>query len=256
MHTLFFNSLHLVCLIALVFTGTSRLVAQTEKSVPKPPLKIAILLYDKVTALDAIGPFEVLTKIDNAAVMFVGKNKGLIKSDNGILTLQIDCTFSEVPSPDIIVVPGGVAGTFAAAKDSATLQWLRKADETSTYTTSVCTGAIILGEAGLLKNVNATTHWAAKDFLRSYGATYLNERYVHQGKRITAAGVSAGIDMALYLVGLLKGNDYAAAVQLALQYDPKPPLNAGSETTAPPSVKQMMQAMYEKILTPYKQSSK
>ena len=195
-------------------------------------MQIAFLIYEGLTALDIVGPYEVLSQIPGADVRFVAKRPGSIKVDSGAFSIGTDHTLADVPRPEIFVVPGGVAGTFAAAKDLEILDWVREAHAHSRYSTSVCTGSLILGAAGLLKDTNATTHWAAKTLLEQTGATYTEERVVVAGKIITAAGVSAGIDMALYLMAELVGPDLAKVAQLSIEYDPDPPFDAGSPAKA------------------------
>ena len=191
-------------------------------------MQIAILLYEGFTALDAVGPYEVLSRLPQAAVHFVARDVGPKRTDTGSLALYADDTLTSIPHPDILVIPGGTAGTYAAAKDQHLLEWIQIAHASSQWTTSVCTGALLLGAAGILKGLTATTHWAAQATLESYGATYLPERFVRNGKIITAAGVSAGIDMALYLAGEIAGKPMAQAIQLGLEYDPHPPFDSGS----------------------------
>ncbi len=205
-------------------------------------MKINILLYEGMTALDAIGPYEVLRNLPGAEVCFVAQEIGPVLTDSKVLSLVATHNFSTARPADIVLVPGGTAGTFAAAKNEAILAWLRKSDTTSQWTTSVCTGALILGAAGLLKGLKATTHWAARSELAGYEAEYVAERFVEQGKIITAAGVSAGIDMALYLAGKLSGDTVAQCIQLAIEYDPQPPFNAGSFLKAPSHIVKMAQA--------------
>jgi transcriptional regulator GlxA family with amidase domain len=198
-------------------------------------MEIAVLLFDRLTALDAIGPYEVLSRIPNATVKFVAKEPGPIRTDNGSLALIADYTLAQVSRPDIIVVPGG-PGQTALMDDEDVLSWLRQAHETSRWTTSVCTGSLILGAAGLLQGLKATSHWLAYDVLRSLGAQPSPERVVIEGKIITSAGVSAGIDMALTLVARECGEEIAKSIQLLIEYDPQPPFDAGSPGKAPAEV--------------------
>ena len=193
------------------------------------PNIIAIPWFPGYTALDGIGPYEVLSRIPGYQVTFVGHEPGVVRSDNGILGIEIDSTFEDVPSPDIVVFPGG-SGTRALVDDERVLQWVRRAHETTTYTTSVCTGSLILAAAGLLDGLTATTHWGARDLLTKYGAVVSEERVVeHLDRRIImAAGVSSGIDMALRLVELLVDRTAAEAIQLMIEYDPQPPFDAGA----------------------------
>ncbi|MBW2494294.1 MAG: DJ-1/PfpI family protein [Deltaproteobacteria bacterium] len=195
-------------------------------------MQIAFLIYEGLTALDIIGPYEVLSQIPGADIRFVAKRSGPIVVDSGAFSIGTEHKLADVPRPDVFVIPGGIAGTFAAAKDPEILDWVREAHAHSRYSTSVCTGSLILGAAGLLKDANATTHWAAKTLLEQTGATYTEERIVVAGKIITAAGVSAGIDMALYLTAELVGPDLAKLAQLSIEYDPAPPFDAGSPAKA------------------------
>ena len=199
-------------------------------------MDVAILLYEGLTALDAIGPYETLTLLPGARVKFVARERGAKRTDSGALALVADYSFAEVTRPDVIVVPGSANSTRSAMEDGATLDWLRAAHETTQWTTSVCSGALILAAAGLLKGLRATTHWFALDYLQMFGAEPTHERVVRQGKIITAAGVSAGLDMALYLAGEIAGAEAAQVIQLIMDYDPQPPFDAGSVGKASASV--------------------
>jgi transcriptional regulator GlxA family with amidase domain len=198
---------------------------------------IAIPLFPKFTALDGIGPYEVLQRIPGFDVTFIGRERGVVRSDNGFLGIEVDATYDDVPSPDVIVFPGGI-GTRALLDDEQVLAWVRQAHGTSAFTTSVCTGSLVLAAAGLLEGLTATTHWAARDILTRYGAVVSEERVVeHLDDRIiTAAGVSSGIDMALRLVELLVDRTAAEASQLMIEYDPQPPFDAGAPTKASAAV--------------------
>lgn len=198
-------------------------------------MEIAILLFDRLTALDAVGPYEVLSRIPGATVKFVAKEPGPKRTDVGSLALIADYALDQVPSPDIVVAPGG-PGQSAFMNDEPILNWVRQAHETSKWTTSVCTGSLILGAAGLLNGLKATSHWLAYDALRSLGAEAVSDRVVIEGKIITAAGVSAGLDMALTLVAMECGDDLARAIQLGIEYDPQPPFDAGSPEKAPDAI--------------------
>ncbi|MEU7144941.1 DJ-1/PfpI family protein [Nocardia sp. NPDC046473] len=189
-------------------------------------MQIAIVLYPGMTALDAIGPYEVLRWVPDSRIRFVGQEIGPIIADSGVLALGVTHTFEETPAPDIVLVPGGVP--LAVAADATLHAWLRKIDETTTWTTSVCSGATILAAAGLLDGRPATTHWMAQSGLAALGAKAMrDQRVVHDGKYVTAAGVSAGIDMALWLLGEIAGQERAETAQLLMEYDPKPPFDAG-----------------------------
>ena len=194
---------------------------------------IAIPLFAQFTALDAIGPYEVLQRIPHFDVTFVGHERGVVRSDNGMLGIEIDATFEELATPDVIVFPGGF-GTRALMDDERVLDWVRNAHASSTFTTSVCTGSLVLAAAGLLEGLDATTHWSALDVLSEHGAVPTGERVVeHLDQRIiTAAGVSSGIDMALRLVELLVDRTAAEAAQLMIEYDPQPPFDSGSTAKA------------------------
>lgn len=195
-------------------------------------MQIAMALYDRFTALDIVGPYEALSRLPDAEVVFVAETAGPVRADTGFLAITADKALADVPSPDIVVVPGG-PGTFAQIENETFLDWLRSADGTSTWTTSVCTGSLLLAAAGLLDGRRATTHWLTLDFLAQYGAEPTGERVVPDGKYVTAAGVSSGIDMGLTLVGKIAGDEHAQAVQLLTEYDPQPPYDAGSPQKAP-----------------------
>ena len=195
----------------------------------------AFLLYDGFTALDAIGPFDVLGSVPDIEPVLVAEQAGPVRNESRTLALVADRSFDEVPAPDVVVVPGGF-GTRRLLDHEPVLSWLRSAHVTSTWTTSVCTGSLLLAAAGLLDDTPATTHWLARDVLASLGARPASERVVQHGKIITAAGVSAGIDMALHLVRLMHGDAAAQAVQLEIEYAPEPPFDAGSPDTAPAPV--------------------
>jgi putative intracellular protease/amidase len=192
-------------------------------------MQIAVMLFEQVTALDAVGPYEVLQRLPGAEVTFVGHERGSIRSDNGFLGLSVDASFAEIDRADVLVVPGGV-GSRPVAKDEAALDWVRHIHAGSRFTTSVCTGSLVLAGAGLLDGLTATTHWGSRDELQALGAVPTGDRVVeHLDRRIiTAAGVSSGIDMALRLSELLVDADAARAMQLMIEYDPMPPFDAGS----------------------------
>jgi transcriptional regulator GlxA family with amidase domain len=198
-------------------------------------MEIAIPLYDRFTALDAVGPYEVLWRLPGARVRWVGAEARPYATDRG-LQLIAEATLDDVPSPDVLVVPGGT-GTRDALGDERLVEWIRAADATSTWTTSVCTGALLLGAAGILDGLRATTHWAYMDDLAGYGAEATSDRVVRQGKVITSAGVSSGIDMALTLAAEIAGPDVAQAIQLRIEYDPAPPFDTGSTAKAPAHIR-------------------
>jgi len=199
-------------------------------------LTIAIPLFPRFTALDAIGPYEVLQRIPTFDITFVGHAKGEVRSDNGMLGVVLDGTFEDLPDPDVIVFPGG--DTRLLQSDTRVLDWVRGAHTSTAWTTSVCTGALVLGAAGLLDGLTATTHWAGYSELAAWGAIPTPDRVVeHLDHRIlTAAGVSAGIDMALRLTELLADRTAAQAAQLMIEYDPQPPFDCGARPKATPEV--------------------
>jgi putative intracellular protease/amidase len=198
-------------------------------------MQIAIPLYDRFTALDAVGPYEVLARLPGAEVVWVAHEPGLVANDNGMLSMQATARFEDVPAPDVVVVPGGL-GSRALLEDERLLGWLRSVHATSTWTTSVCTGSLLLAAAGILDGVPATTHWLAMDLLGQLGAVPTDERVVHQGKIVTAAGVSSGIDMGLWLAGQIAGDETACALQLTIEYDPQPPYDSGCVAKADPAM--------------------
>ncbi len=194
--------------------------------------QLAILIFDDLTVLDAVGPYEVLSRVPGVDVQFVATEPGPKRSDNGQLAIVADHSITDVPTPEIVLVPGG-HGEVRLRDDERVLDWLRAAHETTRFTTSVCTGSLVLAAAGLLNGVRATTHWTGMDELARLGAMPVAERVVREGKIITAAGVSSGIDMGLTLAAELAGDDAAQAIQLAIEYDPQPPFDAGSPAKAP-----------------------
>jgi len=192
-----------------------------------------MLVFDGVTALDVVGPFEVLDRMPGASVTLVAKEPGLKRTHGGNLGISADVALADMPRPDVVVVPGGI-GEQRVRADDDTLDWLREAHGHAAWTASVCTGALILGAAGLLEGRRATTYWLALDHLTRFGATPVDdERVVIDGKVMTSAGVSAGIDLALELAAELEGDLVAQRIQLAIEYDPDPPFDAGSPDTAP-----------------------
>jgi len=198
-------------------------------------MQIAIPLFDRFTALDAVGPHQVLACLPKAEVIFLAERPGGVRDESGSVVLQAEAAFADVPRPDIIVVPGG-PGQQDQMTRGPLRDWLLAADQASTWTTSVCTGSLILAAAGLLAGRAATTYWTALDELGRLGAQPRQERYVFDGKYVTAAGVSAGIDMALALAGRIGGDELAQHIQLGIEYDPHPPYDAGSPLTAPPEL--------------------
>jgi transcriptional regulator GlxA family with amidase domain len=198
-------------------------------------VRIAILIFDRLTALDAIGPYEVLSRLPGAELTFVAKEAGPKRTDTGALAINADAAIDDLTDPDLLLIPGG-EGNRLLLTDDEVLDWVRTAHASTTWTTSVCTGALVLGAAGILEGLEATTHWAFLDRLRDYGATPVKRRVVEQGKVWTAAGVSAGLDMALALAARDVGEEFAQAIQLGIEYDPAPPFDTGSPDKAPPEI--------------------
>jgi putative intracellular protease/amidase len=202
-------------------------------------MNIAIPIFDGITALDAVGPYEVLSRLPGVRVRFLAASEGPKRTENGMLALTADATLGELPDPEVIVVPGG-SGTRPLMDDETMLGWLRTAHEGSEWTTSVCTGSLLLAAAGILEGLEATTHWMMLKTLARYGARPVSRRVVEQGRVITAAGVSSGIDMALTLAARIAGEDVAKAIQLGIEYDPEPPFDSGSLAKASPEVVELV----------------
>jgi putative intracellular protease/amidase len=208
--------------------------------------QIAIVVYPGFTALDFIGPYEVLRNLPDAEVRFVWHEQGPIAADSGVLLIGATHSFDETPSPDILLVPGGVT-TFEHARDEKLLDWVRRAHETATWTASVCSGSVILAAAGLLEGKRATSHWLAVPMLKSFGVTPVSDqRIVHEGSIVTGAGVSAGIDLGMWLAGEIVGEARAKAIQLAIEYDPQPPFDSGHLSKASVATKATATAMLSK----------
>ena len=208
--------------------------------------QIAFVVYPGFTALDFIGPYEVLRNLPDAEVRFVWHEPGPIAADSGVLLVGATHSFDETPSPDIILVPGGLT-TFEHARDEKLLEWVRRADQTSTWTTSVCSGSVILAAAGLLEGRRATSHWIVLPMLKPFGVEAVgDQRIVHEDKIVTAAGVSAGIDLGIWLVGQICGEAKAKAVQLAIEYDPQPPFDSGHMSKASVATKATASALLGK----------
>lgn len=195
-------------------------------------MKIALLVFERLTVLDAVGPYEVLARLPGAELTLVSTAAGPLRSDTGRLGLHADAVLEDLPEPDVVVVPGG-EGNRPLLNDERVLGWLRHAHEHTAWTTSVCTGALVLGAAGVLEGKRATTHWAYREALAGFGARSTAQRVVEDGKVMTAAGVSAGIDMALTLAARIASPDVAKAIQLGIEYDPVPPFDCGSPEKAP-----------------------
>jgi transcriptional regulator GlxA family with amidase domain len=209
-------------------------------------MQVAYLLYERFAALDITGPYEVLNAVRGTESVFIAQHAGPVRNETGSLAIVADRSIEEVVAPDIVVVPGGF-GTRLLLDHEPLLSWLRRAHETTTWTTSVCTGALLLAAAGLLDEAPATTHWLAREKLASLGARPVPDRVVRHGKIITAAGVSAGIDMALRLVQLMRGAETAQAIQLGIEYDPDPPFNTGSPDKAPPAIVEAVTAAFSAV---------
>ena len=205
-------------------------------------MRIAIPLYDRFTALDAVGPYEVLSRLPGASVIWLAHEPGVVHTDNGMLGIEAQAAFEELPDPEIVLVPGGT-GTNDFLEDERLLGWIRKAHETSEWTTSVCTGSLLLGAAGVLEGLEATSHWLDMPDLERYGAEPTNRRVVEQGKVVTAAGVSSGIDMGLVLAAKIAGPEVAQAIQLGIEYDPQPPFDSGSTDKASAEIVELVRAV-------------
>jgi transcriptional regulator GlxA family with amidase domain len=204
-------------------------------------MQIVIALFDRFAALDAVGPHQVLQHLPDTEIVFASERKRGVTDETGTAILQAQASYADVPHPDIILIPGG-PGQAGQMTPGPLQDWIIEADKTSTWTTSVCTGALVLAGAGLLAGREATTHWLAVEELRRLGAIAKPERYVFDGKYVTAAGVSAGIDMALALAGRVAGDEEAQRIQLAIEYDPHPPYQSGSPATAKPEIVESLTA--------------
>ena len=202
-------------------------------------MQIAFGLYPQFTALDFIGPYQVFSNVPGAEIVVCAAEPGVLRDDS-CLRFDIEHTFDDVPTPDILMVPGGLITRRIARDGGPIVDWIRSAHETTQLTTSVCTGALLLGAAGVLEGKTATTHWLSYDKLAGYGATPTEQRVVQDGKVWTGAGVSAGIDLALAIVGDLMGAEVAQAIQLGIEYDPQPPFDAGAPSKAPADIKQLV----------------
>ncbi|SHL30565.1 DJ-1/PfpI family protein [Actinacidiphila paucisporea] len=212
-------------------------------------MQIAVLLYEGFTGLDVVGPYEILSRIPEAEVVFTAVEAGPVRTDMASLALTADRPLAEVTSPDLLVVPGG-PGTGAALGDASILDWFRAVDPGTTWTTSVCSGSLLLAAAGLLTGRRAASHWIALEHLPSFGAVPSTDRVVFDGKYATAAGVSAGIDLALHLAGRLAGDAVAEAIQLVVEYAPDPPYTTGSPSSAPPELLAALRASDLVVLPP------
>jgi putative intracellular protease/amidase len=205
-------------------------------------VQIAIPLYKGFTALDAIGPYDVLSRLPEARVVFLAHEAGPVSTDSGMLSLVAEQSLDDLPHPDVVLVPGGLT-TREFLEDRPLLDWIRGAHERSQWTTSVCTGSLLLGAAGVLEGLEATTHWVELEGLREFGAEPVDRRVVEQGKVMTAAGVSSGIDMGLTLAARIAGDEFAQMIQLLIEYDPQPPFDSGSAAKAPPQLVERLRAL-------------
>lgn len=207
-------------------------------------MQIAIGLYPEFTSLDALGPYQVLQHLPDTELVLCAAETGLLRDDKGLLHIDVRHTFDDVPRPDVLLVPGGFITRSIAVEGNPVVEWIRAADPHTTWTTSVCTGALLLGAAGLLDGRPATTHWSAYADLAGFGAHPTEQRVVVDGKYVTGAGVSAGIDMALTLAAEIAGPTVAQSIQLGIEYDPQPPFDAGAPSKAPDEV---MQSLIERV---------
>ncbi len=205
---------------------------------------LAIGLFPGFTALDAVGPYQVFTNLPGAEVVLVA-DEGIVHDDNSLLHLRVDASFADVPRPDLLLVPGGTVTRRIARDGHPIVEWVRRAHPHTRWTTSVCTGALVLGAAGVLRGLPATTHWCAYDSLAAYGAQPTAQRVVKSGRIVTGAGVSAGIDLALSVVADIAGPEVAQAIQLGLEYDPQPPFDAGAPSKAPAEIRDLVAGLME-----------
>lgn len=208
-------------------------------------MNIVIYIYNGMTMLDAIGPYEILRNVEGTEIKFVSKKKGEIVADSHFIHINSKYSIDEISKADILLIPGSTIAFVREMKDKKVLNWIRQMDETTQRTVSVCTGSIILAATGLLKNKKATSHWKPINMLSEFGVQPTRERIVDEGKYITAAGVSAGLDMAIYLIDQLKGEKVAKAAQLSIEYDPKPMYNAGNYLTAEKDIIKLSEKIME-----------
>ncbi len=203
-------------------------------------MQISLALYPGFTALDIVGPFQTFADVPGLEVGFVAEHAGPVLDHTGRLSMVATASFAEVTAPEIIVIPGGMVRP--EGPDDPVVAWIRAVHPTTTWTTSVCTGSLYLATAGVLDGVDATGHWAAMEELARLGACPTGSRVVERGKVVTAAGVSAGIDMGLTLVARIFGDDMAKIIQLAIEYDPQPPFDAGSPEKSTPEIIDLLRA--------------
>ncbi|MEU0543005.1 DJ-1/PfpI family protein [Nocardia sp. NPDC005978] len=214
-------------------------------------MQIAIVLYPGMTALDVVGPYEILRALDDTEIRFVWHEPGPIVTDSGVLVLGATHSFEETPAPDVVLIGGSAAATMNTAADEKLLAWLRQVHATSSWTTSVCSGSVILAAAGVLDGLSATSHWSVLPMLRTLGVTPRgSDRIVREGKVVTAAGVSAGIDFALWLAAEIDGRETAEAIQLAIEYDPQPPFDSGHFDKASGKTKARVATVGKRMLAP------
>ncbi len=222
---------------------------RSEAKKMEEDMKIIIYLYNGITMLDAIGPYEVLRNMPDAEVYFVAEKTGEIKADSGIIDLNVKYSIDDMKSADVLIIPGSTIAFVKEMKNEKVLRWIKEIDKTTKWTTSVCTGSMILASAGLLTGLKATSHWKPINLLKDFGVTPVRERVVEQGKYITAAGVSAGIDMALYLVNKIVGEDETKAIQLAIEYDPQPIVDSGNYSNADERIRKIAEKKLTKDAT-------
>jgi len=209
-------------------------------------MKVIIFLYNGVTMLDAIGPYDVLRHMGDTEVLFVAEKIGEIKADSGFIDINVKHSIDDIKDADILIIPGSTIGFMQEMKNVNVLNWIREVDKTTKWTTSVCTGSLLLASAGLLNGLKATSHWKAINMLSNFGAIATRERVIEQGKYITSSGVSAGIDMALQLSNKLVGEDQTKAIQLAIEYDPQPIFNSGNFSNAEEKIKKIAEKKLSK----------
>jgi len=206
-------------------------------------VSVGLVLYPRFTALDIVGPFQTLVDVPGLDVFFVAEKTGPVSDHTGRLSLVATKSFADVNQLDVVVVPGGMADSGLIASDPV-VEFVKRIHPMTTWTTSVCTGSIFLATAGVLDGIEATTHWASYERLRALGAIPVETRVVHRGKVITAAGVSSGIDMGLVLVAAMFGDEMAQVIQLAIEYDPQPPFDAGAPSKVTPELLALVQQLF------------
>lgn len=208
-------------------------------------MNIVIYVYNGMTMLDAIGPYEILRNVEGVDIKFVSKKKGDILADSHLVSIKTKYSIKDVLEADVLLIPGSTIAFVREMKDKKVLEWIKQVNETTKKTVTVCTGSIILAATGLLEGKKATSHWKPINYLSEFGAIPTRERIIEEGKFITSAGVSAGIDMAIYLVNLLKGEKAAKAAQLSIEYDPKPMFDSGNFLTAEKDIIELSEKLME-----------